>query len=325
MLDYKLYVEPQMDYRILTHIGVYDVTKQDILKIAMPTIIDKASLALVTVKGDINNRIAFYAPYMTQEILRQQKVISEVDKALENQQICFYIQPQTDINGHSHGGEALVRWIDHENKIILPKDFVPILEEKGLISKVDLYIWDAVCKKLNEWQKNGLDDYYISVNISAKDMYYMDIYKEFVTLIEKYNIKPESLRLELTESAVMSNSNQNFETLNKLKHFGFIIEIDDFGSGYSSLNMLKDISFDVLKIDMVFLHETSNIEKSKQILKSIIHMAKAIGTDVITEGVETVEQLMFLNDAGCDKFQGYYFDKPLPVNQFEDKYLKVQK
>lgn len=322
-LDEKLCVNSDSEYKVISHIGVFEISNYN-KKIAIPTLIDKASLALVTVKGDMNKRVASYQPYMTKEILRQQKVIGEIDKALENHHICFYIQPQTDINGYSHGGEALVRWIDPDNGVVLPKDFIPILEEKGLISKVDLYVWDAVCQTLQEWKNNGWDKFYISVNISAKDMYYMDIYKEFVTLVEKYGIEPASLRLELTESAVMTNSNRNFETLEKLRDFGFVIEIDDFGSGYSSLNMLKDIAFDVLKIDMVFLRETENIEKSKEILKAIINMAKAIGSDIITEGVETLEQLEFLNSAGCNVFQGYYFDKPLPVKEFETKYLTIQ-
>ena len=322
LFDEKLYIDENVEYKIITHIGFYEITEFH-RNMAIPTLIDKASLALVSVKGDMNNRIASYQPCMTSEILKQQKVINEIDKALENQHICFYIQPQADINGYSRGGEALVRWIDPDNGIVLPKDFVPILEEKGLISKVDLYIWNSVCKTLREWKNNGWNEFYLSINISAKDMCYMDIYKELVTLVERYEINPKMLRLELTESAVMTNSSQNFETLNKLRNFGFIIEIDDFGSGYSSLNMLKDIDFDVLKIDMLFLHETENVEKSKNILKAIISMAKAIGTDVITEGVETFEQLKFLNDAGCNIFQGYYFDKPLPVKNFEQKYLTI--
>ena len=318
-----LTIEQDKDYKIIIHAGICDIDiddyDEDELNITL--FIDRAVLALADIKGDMQTNVAWYGPHITKTIIQQQKVISEVDRALDNKNICFFVQPQTDFNGNSRGGEALVRWIDPEKGIISPGEFIPVLEDKGLISKVDLYIWDLVCQKLKEWKDKGWEDYYLSVNISAKDMYYMNIYDEFTALIKKYEIKPSALRLEVTESAVMLDKGRQFELLEKLRNFGFTIEIDDFGSGYSSLNMLKDIEFDMLKIDMAFLRETPHIEKSQQIIKSIIQMAKCIGTDVITEGVETADQLEFLNSAGCDNFQGYYFDKPLPVEQFEQKYL----
>lgn len=319
----NLSIEQDKDYKIIIHAGICDIDPDDYdeddLNIAL--FIDRAVLALSDIKGDMQTKTAWYGPHITKTIIHQQKVINEVDRALDNKNICFFVQPQTDIHGNSKGGEALIRWIDPEKGIISPGEFIPVLEDKGLISKVDLYIWDLVCQKLKEWKDKGWNDYYLSVNISAKDMYYMNIYDEFTALVKKYNIKPEMLRLEVTESAVMMDKDRQFELLERLRNFGFTIEIDDFGSGYSSLNMLKDIEFDMLKIDMAFLRETEHVEKSQQIIKSIIQMAKCIGTDVITEGVETIDQLEFLNSAGCDNFQGYYFDKPLPVDQFEQKYL----
>lgn len=316
-------IEQDKDYKIIIHAGICDIDvdnyDEDELNIAL--FIDRAVLALADIKGDMQTNVAWYGPHITKTIIQQQKIISEVDRALDNKNICFFVQPQTDVNGKSTGGEALVRWVDPEKGIISPNEFIPVLEDKGLISKVDLFIWDLVCQKLQEWKNKGWEDYYLSVNISAKDMYYMNIYDEFTALINKYNIKPSALRLEVTESAVMLDKGRQFELLEKLRNFGFTIEIDDFGSGYSSLNMLKDIEFDMLKIDMAFLRETPHIQKSQQIIKSVIQMAKCIGTDVITEGVETADQLEFLSNAGCNNFQGYYFDKPLPVEQFEQKYL----
>lgn len=319
----KLKIKQDKDYKIIIHAGIcdIDIDNYDEDEFNISLFIDRCVLALADIKGDMRTNVAWYGSHITKTIMQQQKIINEIDKALDNKNICFFVQPQTDFNGNSHGGEALVRWIDPERGIILPGEFIPVLEDKGLISKVDLYVWDLVCQKLKDWQDKGWEDYYLSVNISAKDMYYMNIYDEFTALIKKYDIKPSVLKLEVTESAIMMDKSRQFELLEKLRNFGFTIEIDDFGSGYSSLNMLKDIEFDMLKIDMAFLRETPHIEKSQQIIKSIIQMAKCIGTDVITEGVETADQLEFLNDAGCDNFQGYYFDKPLPVEQFEQKYL----
>jgi len=326
-LHKNLKIEQDDDYKITIHAGICDISSDDYDEddINVPLFIDRAVLALADIKGDMQTRTATYGPHITKTIIEQQKIINEIDKALDNKNICFFIQPQTDMDGNSHGGEALVRWIDPERGIIYPGEFVPVLEEKGLISKVDLYVWDLVCCKLKEWKDNGWSDFYLSVNISAKDMYYMNIYDEFTSLINKYGISPSSLRLEVTESSVMLDKGRQFELLEKLRRFGFMIEIDDFGSGYSSLNMLKDIEFDMLKIDMEFLRETEHVEKSRRILKSVIQMAKSIGTQVITEGVETEEQLKFLIEAGCFNFQGYYFDRPMPVEKFEEKYLKEKR
>jgi EAL domain-containing protein (putative c-di-GMP-specific phosphodiesterase class I) len=149
----------------------------------------------------------------------------------------------------------------------------------------------------------------------------MDIYKTFTQLVEKYQIKPEKLRLEITETAIMSDFEKNIALINRLQDYGFIVEIDDFGSGYSSLNTLKDMKVDVLKIDMVFLRETQHKLRSRVILSNIVNMAHQLDMSVVVEGVETPEQLEFLNELGCEQYQGYYFSKPLPEAEFEEKWL----
>ena len=166
-----------------------------------------------------------------------------------------------------------------------------------------------------------IDDVYISVNISPKDFYLVDVYEVITGLVKKYEIDPKSLHLEITETAVMSNPKQQLALIQKLRAFGFLIEIDDFGSGYSSLNTLKDITADVLKIDMGFLGNTENIDKSRVILQMVISLAKALDMEVITEGVETKQQAVFLAQSGCDVFQGYHFAKPVSVADFEGNYL----
>ncbi len=160
----------------------------------------------------------------------------------------------------------------------------------------------------------------MSVNVSPKDLYYLDIKKEFVNLVNKYKINPGLLNIEITETAVTSDVNKCAKLIVELRKNGFIVEIDDFGSGYSSLNMLKDINADVLKIDMGFLRKTENHERAMVILNYTIDMAHELGMKVVTEGVETKEQMERLVEMGCEMFQGFYFDKPMPVEEFERKY-----
>ncbi|MCH5333846.1 MAG: EAL domain-containing protein, partial [Agathobacter sp.] len=194
-------------------------------------------------------------------------------------------------------------------------------ERTGLICRLDMYIWELACQKLCEWRDRGLSQFYISVNISTKDFYFTDIYKTFTNLADKYNINPRSLHLEITESAIINDLKKQLVLIQRLQEFGFVVEMDDFGSGYSSLNMLKDIPVNTLKIDMEFLRDTVHRDRSRKILKMIISLSKQLGMKVITEGVETAEQVDFLTEFGCDIFQGYYFAKPMPVDEFEKKYF----
>ena len=185
-----------------------------------------------------------------------------------------------------------------------------------MIYKLDLCMWENACKILSRWKHEGRD-WALSVNISPKDFYFLDIYGVIMELVRSYRIDPAKLHLEITESAVIDNAQDNIEVLRKLREAGFIVEMDDFGSGYSSLNMLKEIPLDVLKIDMVFLQKTANYNKSSIILQSIIDMANKLNLSQITEGVETREQLDMLKEMGCKLFQGYYFSKPIPIDEFE--------
>ena len=221
----------------------------------------------------------------------------------------MFLQPQVDVSGKPFGSEALVRWQHPDKGLLAPGVFIDVLEKTGFVYRLDRYMWDKAVKQLAEWKKRGINDYHISVNISTKDFYLIDVYETFVGLVEKYDIDPKLLKLEITETALMSDFNKNMVIIKRLQKYGFDIEIDDFGSGYSSLNMLKDISADVLKIDMGFLRASENEVKGQDILESIIGLANKLGMRVITEGVEKKTQV-----------QGYYFSKPIPVDEFEKKY-----
>lgn len=309
-------------YKMHIYVGVYELRDKNE---SVQTMYDKANMAIERIKGDYQQTIAFYNDSDMETLMHEKSVVAEFDKAIANEEFCMYLQPQVDCKGKLLGAEALVRWLHPKRGLLYPDSFVGILEKAGLIYRLDNDIWDKAAQLLCKWKKEGFDNYHISVNISAKDFYYLDLYEVFTGLIRKYGIEPERLNLEITETVIMSDVKMHMEVVDKLQKFGFHIEIDDFGSGYSSLNTLKDIKADLLKIDMLFLHETENQARSRKILNSIISMANALNMPVITEGVETKNQLDFLSDMGCGMFQGFYFSKPVSVEVFEERYLKIDK
>ena len=234
----------------------------------------------------------------------------------------MYLQPQVSTEGKILGGEALVRWQHPVKGMIAPIAFIPVFEKNGLISDVDKYMWESACKQLRKGKDEGKDDLYISVNIAPRDFYLLNIYQVFTELVNKYDIAPQNLKLEITETAVVIDLQRQMELIERLRRIGFVVEMDDFGSGYSSLNMLKDIHVDVLKIDMAFLRKAEDEERSKKILQMIISLSGQLGMPVITEGVETAEQVEILTGMGGDMFQGYYYAKPMEVEKFEELYLE---
>ncbi len=305
-------------FRLHVFAGVYSI---DDLDEPVSIMCDKANLASETVKDDYQNCVSYYNKNLLEKSIEERRVIAEFERALKNEEFVMFLQPQVDGTGKAHGAEALVRWQHPERGLLSPFFFIDILEKAGLIYKLDKYMWEKAAKQLSIWKNTGKSDYHISVNISTKDFYLLDVYETFVDIIARYGIEPGKLKLEITETALMSDFKKNMEIIRKLQNYGFKIEIDDFGSGYSSLNMLKDISADILKIDMGFLRASENEVKGRDILETIIVLSKKLGMEVITEGVETEEQLNMLSAMGCDMYQGYYFSKPIPVEEFENKFM----
>ena len=298
-------------------VGVYDI--HDVEE-RVSIMCDKANLASETIKNEYKSSVAYYTEHLLEKSIEERKIIGEFDRALDNEEFVMFLQPQVDVSGKPFGSEALVRWQHPDKGLLAPGVFIDVLEKTGFVYRLDRYMWDKAVKQLAEWKKRGINDYHISVNISTKDFYLIDVYETFVGLVEKYDFDPKLLKLEITETALMSDFNKNMVIIKRLQKYGFDIEIDDFGSGYSSLNMLKDISADVLKIDMGFLRASENEVKGQDILESIIGLANKLGMRVITEGVEKKTQVDMLYDMGCKMFQGYYFSKPIPVDEFEKKY-----
>lgn len=306
------------DYPLIIQIGVYEVVDRNMPVSAM---FDRAYMAMSSIKDDVNIRIAYYENEMREDLVWEQKILGELEDAIKEKHLLPYLQPQVDVDGKIEGAEVLVRWRHPQEGLRMPGKFINVLEKNGKIVNLDMYIWEEACIILKSWKERGFDNMYLSVNISPKDFYYVDLYEVFMKLIEKYELDAKNLRLEITESVVMNDIEQKLLVINKLRSAGFLIEMDDFGSGYSSLNLLKDLPVDILKLDMVFLKETKNPERAKIILQEIINMARKLIIPVISEGVETEEQVSFLSDMGCGMFQGYYFAKPISLEEFEEKYL----
>jgi len=218
--------------------------------------------------------------------------------------------------------EALIRWNRPGRGIVFPGEFIPIFENHGMIAKLDYYVWELACRQLSQWREEGHYERSIAVNISAKDFYLSDLYESITGLVEKYDINPAHLKLEITETAFVLDVKKQMELVRRLREYGFIIEIDDFGSGYSSLNSLKEIEVDLLKMDLKFFEKTGDSKRAEKIVSSVINLANDLGMPVIAEGVETAEDVEMIRAAGCQMVQGYYYAKPMPVADFE-KYLET--
>ncbi len=311
-------IDTGISFPTINYIGVYEITDRSIPASVM---CDRARMAITSIKGSFQKRVAYYNDALRDNILYEQELITDLDHAIATGEIKMYLQPQMSVDGRMLGAEALVRWEHGEKGMIMPGNFIPVFEKNGLISEVDKHIWELACKQLRKWKAEGKEDLYISVNISPRDFYFLNIYQVFTDLVVKYDISPENLKLEITETAIAMDVKRQLELIERLRNYGFVVEMDDFGSGYSSLNMLKDIQVDILKIDMAFLRKSKDEERSKKILHMIINLSKQLGMPVISEGVETREQVDYLSDFGCDMFQGYYFAKPMDVASFEKLYL----
>lgn len=279
---------------------------------------DRALLAAQSIKGQYGKYFAEYNDELRNKLLREQAITDEMEQALEQGQFEIYLQPKYRIKDDSlAGGEALVRWNHPKWGIQSPAEFIPLFEKNGFITKLDQYVWDKTCRVLHEWEDKGYPELSVSVNVSRADIYHADLVGILVHTVKKYGLPPSRLHLEITESAYTENPKQIIDTVNNLREQGFVIEMDDFGSGYSSLNMLNDMPIDVLKLDMKFIQNETAKPVNQGILRFIMGLARWMNLSVVAEGVETGEQLERLREIGCDFVQGYFFAKPMPCAEFE--------
>ena len=282
------------------------------------TMYERATLAARECKKTYLQHLCYYEPEMSSRIQEEQQIVHEMHSALDSGQFVVYLQPKYNLsNEQPYGAEALIRWQHPQRGLLSPGSFIPVFERNGLIGKVDRYMWEQVCMLLRKWLDEGRTPAPISVNVSRVNMYNPNLIGVLTGLLEQYRLSPALLNLELTESVYMDNPDLMGKTVRALQQAGFVVMMDDFGSGYSSLNVLQNIPVDVLKIDMKFLADETASTRNECILASVIRMAGWLETPVIMEGVETSRQVDFLKSIGCSYVQGYYYAKPMPVSDYE--------
>lgn len=257
------------------------------------------------------------------ENIDKEDLYNKLKKGIENNEFLIYLQPKFNISKDElAGAEALIRWKVND-RILTPNLFVPILEESKLITILDTYVLENICKLLNKWKKENYKLIPISVNESRLHLYNKNHNKELKEMVEKYDIPRNQIELEMTEMTIVNNVELAKMAEKNVHKLGFIVSLDDFGTGYSSFSMLKDINIDILKIDKSFFDDILESKRGKIIVETIIEMSHRLNTKVVAEGIEEEEQLKYLKKIGCDMVQGYIYDKPIPINEFENKYLKA--
>jgi len=319
LLDMELKVSVKRhssNVSFLPAIGVYKIMNPDE---PLFTMYDRAVLARSAVKGNYTVRIKEFDKNMLDSLTSNYLLFSDVQRAFQSREFTFFLQPKCNMRtGKIRGAEVLVRWVKKSGEIVSPGVFIPFFEKSGFISELDPYIWEEVCKFQRSLLDRGKKPVPISVNVSRVDIYTMDVPAYFDSLIQAYALDPKLIELEITESAYTEDDGYVKGAATDLRKRGFRVLMDDFGSGYSSLNMLKNIEVDILKIDMRFLKlDQSNASKGIGILEAIYNMAQLIDTDVVIEGVETADQNQSLLKMGFRYAQGYYFYRPMPASDFE--------
>lgn len=309
--------EFDIEFDLLPVYGIYRIVD---CNESIDTVYDGANLAAKKCKGNYIRNYEYYDESMRKQLVEEQIIVNEMAQALEEEQFVLYVQPKYEIRHEElAGGEILVRWLHPIRGMISPGMFVPIFERNGFISKLDYYVLEHTCMMIDRWIKEKKKIFPVSVNISRVSLYNPKLPEQIIKLVSRYNIPPEYIQFELTESAYTSNPELIKKAMKELQNHGFKILMDDFGSGYSSLNVLKDIAVDILKLDMRFMVDGTSDKRGENILASVVRMAKWLEMPVIAEGVEQKQQVEFLRSVGCEYVQGFYYAKPMPVDEYEKK------
>lgn len=295
--------------------GIYHIKKNSSLSIQ--GMYDRSVLALNSIKNKYGICVAEYDDNLRKDLLVSRQIMENAQIALDEHQFKVYFQPKINtLTDHIGGAEALVRWIHPELGFLSPGIFIPLFEQNGFITNLDFYIWEQVCIALTEWQKKGLPQVTISINVSRRDFETPNLADKIIALVDKYELNHSLLQIELTESSFSDNPEYIKETISKLHNNGFSIALDDFGTGYSSMLALSSLDLDVMKLDMSLI-QNDVPGSDKNILEFSMQLAKMMKLDTVAEGVETIEQVKRVKDLGGKYIQGYYYSKPLPKDDFE--------
>lgn len=306
------------DYRIICNCGI-KIVEAGSQKVDLDLIYDRAGLALKKAKGQNGETIAFYDDQLHESAVKKSIIENSMEQALENEEFQMYLQPKVDLStGRIKGAEALVRWIKEDGSCVFPDDFIPLFERNGFITELDMYMVEQACKVLKTWKTLGYQMIRIAVNQSRIVFYKQGYLSQLREITQKYGVDPAMIVLEVTEGISIENIDEMAEVIRELHNMGFTVSMDDFGSGYSSLNILKELAIDELKLDKVFLAESREEEKGSIIIKNIVSLARDLHITTVAEGIETKEQEVFLKEIHCDVGQGYYYSRPIPVEKFVD-------
>lgn len=307
--------EEGLEFSYAVSCGVCDFTETNF---DIHQAIGWASMARKQAKQEKDDFIVYYDSKMQQQAIKEQEIVNRMEEALTNREFCVYYQPQIQTSDETiAGAEALARWIKPDGRMVYPDEFIPVFEKNGFITKLDLYIFEEVCRHIRAWLDEGSPVCRVSVNVSQVHLRNPDFYLEYLDIMEKYRIPSEYIELELTESTLFKNKEQMISLIYSLKNVGIKIAMDDFGSGYSSLNLMKDLPIDYLKLDREFFNTSLDSSRGKEVIKSVSAMAERLHICVVAEGVETREQVDFLREIDCDIVQGYFYYKPLSTQDFE--------
>lgn len=310
----KLINVNSFDFDMHTSFGIYLIQDRTV---PVNLMCDRAMMASKTVKDNILRFCAFYDEQYREDMIKANEIEQDMDKALENHEFKMYLQPKYNLADNSLcGAEVLCRWLHPEKGLVPPNDFIPIFERNGFILKLDMYMWEAACATIRAWLDEGRKPVPLSVNISRYHIRHNNLVEVFGRLLREYKLEPHMLTLEITESLFLDKPKELNTVLVELQNMGFRLEVDDFGSGFSSLNMIRNISVDTIKMDKDFLDNEIATEKGKIVVNHTINMAKDLHLQVVAEGVETKEHVEFLKNSNCDVAQGFYFAKPMPVSEF---------
>ncbi|MCR5691228.1 MAG: GGDEF domain-containing phosphodiesterase [Eubacterium sp.] len=309
----KLTNEKGESYGLTMYYGVYIFGQEDDnINIAM----ERAHFALASPLPSFMVPMGIYNKEESQMFNREKELEMKMRDALQRGEFVPYLQPKYELQGETvEGAEALVRWISPEG-MIYPGEFIPLFEKNGFVVQLDHYMFEEVCKMQEKWFKEGYDLVPVSVNLSRCHLEINDFFSEYRSILSRYELPPRCIEIELTESLFFDNMEALNDLVSEIHEAGMTCSIDDFGSGYSSLNMLKDVKVDALKLDRVFFQGENN-ERGRHIVRSVLHLAQDLDLRTISEGVEEREQVSYLKEMNCDLIQGYVFAKPMPVDEFE--------
>jgi diguanylate cyclase (GGDEF)-like protein len=301
--------------------GVYDITE---CKDSIDRMGEFASIAKSNVKGNTEEIISYFDDAARGKLIEEEEIEKSMNEALKNEEFHVFLQPKYKAKEEMiSGAEALVRWFSRNGSIVSPGYFIPVFEKNGFITELDYYMLKKVCEIIKGWLEKGLTPLPISVNISRLHFANPNLAEIIKDIVDKYEIPHNLIELELTESAFLQNKHILIQTVIQLREYGFLVSMDDFGAGYSSLNSLKYLPLDVVKLDGELFRMTNEVDRGLTVIRNTITMAKDLHMQVVAECIETKEQVEFLCTVGCDMIQGYYFAKPMPVEQFEQRYFSL--